>query len=335
MVKSDWIIKKIIYIVLLSAFLISFGFTNQWNKKYGESFEKYFNDKVVSFERVSVFVSREKGFDKEKISHIRNNIYEKLKKSPALERDSDKVFLDAYSAADWIQISNENNYIDCHAIFIGGNYFDFHNTAFLSGSKFSADDLMQDKAVISETLAFQLFGSNDCIGKILWMNDNAFVVNGVVADGDSFIKRQVGEAKEKIYLSYEMMSQAGCDKSVISYEIILPEPIHGFAQKTVEEALQIDFYNRKADLLKNEMQIRSESNRFQIGSLIKAAFKLNDRAVRTIPLQFPDWENERIIVENYIILIFIFRVIIILLFLIKILNSFVFPYIRKQSNTTL
>lgn len=316
-------LKRIVYAVLFSVLIISFLFTKQMHKRYVDMVpeKRFISENNMKFQRVCVFVSREKGLDKEKINEIQNFIYEKLKYSPALQEDSNKVFLDAYAAVGQVLICNETDDLDCEAIFIGGTYFDFHNKVFLSGNKLLDDALSKDQVVISEMLSFRLFGSNDCIGRVLWIDNNAFVISGVMKDEKGFINKQAGEKREKIYLSYEMMQKTGCDRSVTSYEIILPQPIRGFARKTVEEAFGIDVYNKNADLIEKEIVIKIESDRFQPLNLVREAFHLNDRTVKKIPLQFPDWENEKIIVENYLILIYMLRFVIICLFLPRIVRA--------------
>ena len=81
--------------------------------------------------------------------------------------------------------------------------------SFLNGNKFSEEDLIRDKAVISESLSFALFGSADSVGKTIWVNEKGIVVCGVIKEKKGRISRLANPNKKKIYLPYDMAGKLG------------------------------------------------------------------------------------------------------------------------------
>ena len=80
------------------------------------------------------------------------------------------------------------------AIGVGGDFFLFHPMTFVTGSYFSGDDLMKDKIVIDEEMAWQLVGSTDIIGQSVTIGGIPHYVSGVVKRNGGMIRK--GDAVE-------------------------------------------------------------------------------------------------------------------------------------------
>ncbi|MBD5543435.1 MAG: ABC transporter permease [Lachnospiraceae bacterium] len=299
-------------ICLILLFLISLFIShNIKSVNKNENLEDTFGREGEAYKRLSVFFSPKLEMDRSDIMELRNKLTVQLGNSPSVETSQQKtVFLDAYEGGGTLQVSYQNTFLLADAAFVGGNYFDFHRMSFLRGNKFSEEDLIRDKAVISESLSFALFGSSDSIGKTIWINERGIIVCGVIADKNRQWEKLMGSDTKKIYLPYGSMEELGCSTALISYEILLPEPLEGFAMKTVEEAFGINRYEREASLREKEISIVEETNRFHMERLFKTGMNLNKRTMKTVSIVFPDWENEKVIVENRLLFIYVMRMII-------------------------
>ncbi|MBD5465554.1 MAG: ABC transporter permease [Lachnospiraceae bacterium] len=299
-------------VCLILLFLLSFFISHNIKSiSKNENLEDIFGRDGEAYKRISVFFSPKSEMDRSHIMELRNKLTVQLRNSPSVEMDQQKtVFLDAYEGGDTLQISYQNAFLLVNASFVGGNYFDFHSMSFLKGNKFSEEDLIRDKAVISESLSFALFGSSDSVGKTIWVNEKGIVVCGVIADKRGRWEKLANPDAKKIYLPYGLMEQLGCSTALTSYEILLPEPLEGFAEKTVEEVLSVNRYDREASLREKEISIIEETNRFRFPALLKTGMQLNRRTMKTVPIVFPDWENEKVIVENQLLFIYVLRIII-------------------------
>ncbi len=305
-------LKKIcLYSFLFLLFVCSFP-AEHWLLSAADNWqlEKAFSRDGSSYKRISVFFSPKSQMDRSGIMQLRNNLSEQLFNSPSLDAgDKEQIFIDAYEGTEQIEVSYQNSFQRVKGYFVGGHYFEFHSMSFLNGNKFSEEDLMRDKAVISESLSFALFGSADSVGKTIWVNEKGIVVCGVIKEKGGWISGLANSNTKKIYLPYDLTDQLDCNLSLTSYEILLPEPLEGFAAKTMEEALSINRYNRQASMEEKEISMIEETNRFHIKSLLQTAVRLHERTMKKIPIVFPDWQNERVIVENQLILVYIIRII--------------------------
>lgn len=304
--------KMLLFICLAILFVCSFPAGQYFiGIVDNQNLEATFGRDGSRYKRISVFFSRKSEMDKSSIMQLRNKLTEQLFNSPSVETEEKKsIFMDAYEGTEPIEISYQSNFEQANASFVGGHYFEFHSMSFLSGNKFSEEDLMQDKAVISEALSFALFGSSDSVGKTIWVNEKGIFICGVVKEKKGWIPRLANADTKKIYLPYALAEQLGCNLSLSSYEILLPEPLEGFAGKTVEDALSINRYNREASMQEKEISILEETTRFRTMRLLQTGLSLHERTMKKIPIAFPDWENERIIVENQLLFIYVIRMII-------------------------
>lgn len=278
-----------------------------------ENLEAAFSRDGSSYKRISVFFSRKSEMDRSGIMQLRNKLTEQLSNSPSLELEEKKnIFWDAYEGTEQIEVSYQNHFQQANALFVGGHYFEFHNMSFLSGGKFSEEDLVRDKAVISEELSFALFGSGNSVGKTIWIQEKGILICGVVKEKKDWVSKLADTDTKKIYLPYEQAEQLGLQLPLTSYEILLPEPLEGFARKTVEDVLSVNSYEREASMQEKEISILEETTRFSLMKLLQTGWKFHERTMKKVPIAFPDWENKRIIVENQLLVLYMIRILILI-----------------------
>jgi len=131
----------------------------------------------VKYAQISVFAPAG-SLDTGKIAGFRQKI--KSSVSDTMPEGVKNIYTDAFSAAGKVSIAGDHGSSDASVIAVGGNYFFFHPLTLLSGSYFSESDVMHDRVVLDEELAWKLFGSSNLAGMTVSVNNRPFVVAGVV-----------------------------------------------------------------------------------------------------------------------------------------------------------
>ncbi len=253
--------------------------------------ERWSKSDEQRFSQLSVFYSPGSAIDLNTVYTMRVNIDKKLTENSveALNPNARKWF-DAYSTPACFTVSSSRSdytvSVEANCIATGGDYFLFHPLKLLSGSYYSDSDLMQDRVILDENLAWQLFGSNDIVGMTVVINNRRFYVAGVVKpDGDSASEYTYG-SKPVMYISYAGLSSLLGDavNLITAYEVCLPNPVTGLAEKILTEVSGI-----KED--DNTVKLINNSQRYSLKKLLEIAFDNGSRAVIDSPVIYPFWEN--------------------------------------------
>lgn len=198
------------------------------------------------------------------------------------ENPSARLWVDAYSASGRVTLSNGKNTLEADAIGIGGDFFLFHPLKLLTGSFFSGNDLMQDYCVIDEDAAWQLFGSNDVAGMIVYVGNVPHIVTGVVERLGGRLEEAAGLEKTVVYVSYETLSALGTNHGINHYEIVMPSPVTGFAYNHVKENIGVE---------ETELQVVDNTARYTLSNRLKVLGALGTRSMNEKAIIYPYWEN--------------------------------------------
>lgn len=193
-----------------------------------------------------------------------------------------RLWADAYSARGEVTVESSKTSITSTAIGIGGDFFLFHPLQLLDGSYFSDEDLMQDYIVIDEDAAWQLFGSNDVEGMKVTIKGIPHTVRGVIKRGAGRMNDKAGNDKVTFYISYDSLSKYGTSKGINAYEIVMPNPISGFALSTIADKIGIE---------KENMQLVENSKRYSLPALLTVISEFGIRSMNQKAIVYPYWEN--------------------------------------------
>ncbi|MBQ8781217.1 MAG: ABC transporter permease [Oscillospiraceae bacterium] len=248
------------------------------------------------FSQISVFYSETAKTDLNTVYTMRVNVDRKLAENSVEAEDPDaRLWIDAFSAPASLSVSSQRSdhtvTADVNCIATGGDYFLFHPLKLLSGCYYSEDDLMQDRVILDNNLAWQLFGSNDIQGMTVVINGQRFYIAGVILpDGDSATEYAMGE-KPVMYMSYTAIEKltGGSPPLITSYEACLPDPVTGLAESIVRDVSQADDKN---------IRIVNNTERFSLKSLWKRTFDGGKSAAEFYPMAYPFWENAARITEE-------------------------------------
>lgn len=232
--------------------------------------------------QISCFYSQDAFMTEDSIEEMRYLLSKKLQEL-AIEPNTAnaRLYIDAYSAQGTISIQSDKKSIQATAIGIGGDFFMFHPVKLKGGMYFSGNDLMQDAILLDEEAAWQLFGANDIAGKTVTIGGMPYRVAGVYARADGDLETMAGSKDTTIYMSYGALeSVTAC--SVGCYEIVLPNPVEGFAMNVILEA------NLSAE---EAVKMVENSNRFSYVSLYNVWKERASRSMKTDDIVYPFWEN--------------------------------------------
>lgn len=235
--------------------------------------------------QVSCFFSREADVQEEDILFFEHSLNKALEEASIVsesENENARLWADAYSATGRVAIASDRGSVEVSAIGTGGDFFLFHPLKLLSGGFFSGSDVMKDYIIVDEDIAWQLFGSNDIAGQIVTINNIPHIVAGVIEREDGRIAEAAGLNAPLAYVSYDTLSQYGVNYGLNTYEIVMPNPVTGYAQNYVSENIGVS---------ENEVEVVENSTRYSLPNLFKMLMQFGTRSMRSKAIIYPYWEN--------------------------------------------
>ena len=199
-----------------------------------------------------------------------------------------QFYLDAWCTTGKVNAVTALGKGEAYAIAVGGDFFQFHPLRLLSGSYISENDLMQDRVLLDEDLAWRLYGGVELQGMELNLNGTPFVVAGVVQREQDFASKKAYTAGMGLYLSYDAYAQLNENAGVNCYELVMAEPVKNFTVSFVREKFPI-----------GQGEIVENSTRFSLDRLLSMIGKFGTRSMQTLGVVYPYWENAARCVEDW------------------------------------
>ena len=247
--------------------------------------ERWAGEGALRFRQLSAMRAAGQTLEADAILKFRQTAAEKIEKAD-LELPAESAFCDAWSQGGTVKVSGPRGSFDAAALAVGGRFFDFHPYALRSGGYLSEGDLMKDRVVLDEVLAWMLYGSKDLAGLTVRIGEQDFVISGVVAQADDRFSRAVTELGPTIYLDYsarEALSAGGA----LCYEVVLPEPVKGFAR-----GIMTDSFGKLGQVVEN-------TNRFSFSNSLRRLRTIGTLGARTEAVAYPVWENAAVCAETW------------------------------------
>lgn len=202
--------------------------------------------------------------------------------TPESDNPGARLWADCYSAEGKITLSNGKSYVEADAVGIGGDFFLFHPAKLLCGAYFSGNDINQDYCVIDQDAAWQLFGSNNVAGMMVYIAGRPHVVTGVIERESGRMEKAAGLDGTRVYVSYQTLQDYGSHSGINSYEIVMPDPVGKFALNHVKESLGSN---------EQETEILENSTRFGLLNRLKLIGSFGTRSMNGKAIIYPYWEN--------------------------------------------
>ena len=235
--------------------------------------------------QVSCFFSVGSGITEDAIIDFEHTVDSALVDASVVQESENpgaRLWADAYSADGTVTISTDKASIMADAIGIGGDFFLFHPVKLLYGAYFSGNDLMQDYCVIDEDAAWQLFGSNDVAGMTVNIGGVPHIVTGVVERPEGRLEEAAGLDSTLVYVSYQTLNELGRSHGINHYEIVMPNPVTGFAVNYIRENLGTE---------EKETEIVENTTRYSLLSRLKLLTQFGVRSMNGKAIIYPYWEN--------------------------------------------
>ncbi|MCR5754466.1 MAG: ABC transporter permease [Acetatifactor sp.] len=282
--KKIWLyisggVSFVLFLVLsaIAGHMISDQDTQQMAVRWGNNGERV--------AQISCFFSPNAQISQDSIEEFEHSIDSKLKEASitsASMNENARQWADAYSADGQITISSDRSTVTLDAIGIGGDFFLFHPLMLLNGSFFSGNDINTDYCVIDEDAAWQLFGSNDVAGMMVNIGGKDHIITGVIRRDDGKLDKAAGLEDTVVYVSYDTLINLGTCNGINHYEIVLPNPVSGFAYDLVKEGIG---YNEK------EMHLLENSTRYSLKNRLLTLLAFGTRSMNGKSIIYPYWEN--------------------------------------------
>ena len=249
--------------------------------------ERWTGESETRYTQFSAFFGPNDGLNPDGIGALRQQITEKLTAASIELPQSGKYFCDAWSTSGSVKISSERGSFDADVMAVGGSFFDFHPQELRSGVLLQESDLLLDRIVIDEQLAWLLYGSTDLAGMTAEIGGQQFYIAGVIARDLGRAEQKVAEDTMLLYMPYN--SYLGLNEAAAAscYEVVLPDPAKGFAKALLEECLP-----------KDGCILQQNTNRFRFSAALQTMRRFTTRAVRTEAVAFPVWENVALIAQS-------------------------------------
>lgn len=264
----------------------------------------------LSYAQISVFAGPEASLMTSTVESVRDAVNTELK-TAAIEqkKDGPRIWYDAYSMQGMqMQMQGKKRTVPTVQITaVGGDFFRLHPLQLLDGSYFDDTDLMQDRVVIDEMLAWYLFGSSNVSGMEVTVNSRNYLIAGVVRhETDSASQKACGDDPRAYvplslyntwlnpdaqytnpddpygYGSNDDYGSGGSTQNTLScYEVVMPDLVRGYALKTVTDALGE----------RSCMKIVQNTGRFSLSKQWHTLTHLQDMVIVPDSIAYPYWEN--------------------------------------------
>ncbi len=235
--------------------------------------------------QISCFFSESAGVTEDTLLSFEYNLDKALVEASITndsENESARLWASAYSAKGKVTIESDRATIDVDAIGVGGDFFLFHPLQLLTGAYFSGHDLMDDHIIIDEDAAWQLFGSNDVAGQIVYIGNVPHRISGVIRRDDSDMAKRAGLNSSVAYVSMNTLGVRGVSYGLNTYELVMPNPVKGYAKKYVAGNIGV---------AENNVVIVENSSRYDLIPRLQIMTEFGSRSMNSKAVIYPYWEN--------------------------------------------
>lgn len=254
--------------------------------------ERFQGENELRFSQLACFMPVGQGKTAEDILKFHMALEATLTEQSLEAPENGSLYLDAYSGSATVSAVGSNGSASVTATGVGGNFFYFHPLQLRSGSYISQEDLMDDLVVLDEEMAWRLFGGTDLTGLTVYLNNEPFVVSGVISREDDFATEKAYTGDGGVYLSFSALQRLVEAASIDCYEIVMPNPIRNFARGIVEDSF-------------SGGEVVENTGRFSLERLGNLLLGFAGRSMRVNGVIYPYWENAARLVEDYAALLLV------------------------------
>ena len=234
------------------------------------------------FAQISVFYTEKSAPRIEQLTQFEDTIEGTYAQEGIVPKENGRLWISAASGFGNVRITSDRGQVTVAAVGIVGDFFQFHPQKLLYGSLHFGREDQTNGIVIDEDIAWQLFGGSDVAGMEVMIGGERHVILGVISRECDDMEKKAGTDVPTVYLSYESLRIHGFTSGLTCYEILLPDPVSGYAKELVENGLAVG--GGMSELVEN-------SERYSVSSLFDVVRDFGVRSMKTTGFIYPSWEN--------------------------------------------
>jgi len=248
------------------------------------------------FSQLSVFFPESSEFDVDRVRSLHPILDDALLGASLESTPGRTLYTDAWSTETKVSIVSQRGSAEAIAIAVGGDFFMFHPLYLRDGSYLSPNDLMKDRVILDEELAWRLFGAARLEGFEVLIDNKTFIIAGVVSRESDFASLKAYDHGAGLYMSFDalvtMNEENEEDVYISTYEIVMPDPITGFALNILTEAIP-----------DSSVHIIENTSRFSLSNIFSIIGSFGERSMRSEAIAYPYWENAARFTEDWLALL--------------------------------
>ncbi len=195
------------------------------NKKENQfNAARYWQSGRQEFTYISVYISPEENWNENDRNTLVSSLKMSFQQNSIINKDREDnsagLLNDCFSCEGVMEFANGKNTASAKVTATGGDFVFLHQALWLSGSSYSDNDIMKDRAVIDKQLAWQLFGGENVAGMPFKINGNTYYVAGVVDMGEPEKKENTNEITCRAWLPYSAFCKEYQGQGSISGETV-------------------------------------------------------------------------------------------------------------------
>lgn len=249
------------------------------------------------FAQIACYLPHEAPISEENVFAFRSAVEESLRTSSMEAPEGGSLYVDGYSASGTVTVTGEKGNATASVLGVGGDFFRFHPLKLRSGSYLSEGDLMKDRVLLDESLAWKLFGGVDLVGMSVTIQNKSYYVAGVVARETDRYSTAAGSQTEGLFMSYTALKALNEQAGISCYEIVLPDPISSFGMNLVKEKFPL-----------GEGIVVENSARYSLSNLFSVIRDFGKRSMGLHGIIYPYWENAVRLTEDYAALLLVLTI---------------------------
>ncbi len=308
-------------LLAIAGFVLLAVFYNLDNGLVGQTVaEQFRGESEMNFVQATAFFPVGAEGDFLQVNSMRDSMEGSLSDSGLEQPEKGSLWMDAFSGTTTVSVASERTSTSVTATTVGGDWFYFHPMYLRDGQYIEEDDLMHDRVVITEELAWRLFGSIEVAGMSFFIGDEPFIVAGVVSYPDNFAEQDLRDEQGGLYMHYDRAVELTGESAISSYELVCAEPITGFT----ESLLTNTFASGAETASPWDAVVVRNTDRFTFWDSVVRITAVDERAVVESAVTYPAWENAARVVEDwgkvvlsFCIAAFLFPTLLLIIYFIK------------------
>ena len=329
MKKRKFIIISLIccgvLLILAIACLIARGALSRTQQSQMQA-ERFAGESGQEFMQFTCFFTQDKLTDLESIFALRQKFSDKFAEANLEPSPGGSLYCDAWSTTGSVKIYSEHGNATTSVVAVGGSFFDFHPLTLRSGVYLRQTDLMKDRVILDEVLAWMLFGSPYVAGMQVDIGGKPYLIAGVVQRESDKATQKFAEDGPMLFIPFEAWLDITPRAGIDCYEVVLAEPVDGFTQTVLEDNFSV-----------GNGILQQNTGRFSLGASVRQMRNFGTRGTRTSAAILPYWEHAARYVEDWCTLLAFLALLLLIFPAICALAAFVWGWIlaRKLLKTHL